>query len=87
MKKSIDYINNQNLRNGIVLFDAISIESEGGVVYFDDVSVVKKNYVELEGGERVYYYHNDHLNTPVKMTGEKGNVVWEVVDKHPFGEF
>jgi len=35
----------------------------------------------------VFYYHNDHLNTPVKMTDEKGNVVWEVVDKHPFGEF
>jgi len=35
----------------------------------------------------VFYYHNDHLNTPVKMSDEKGNIVWEVVDKHPFGEF
>jgi len=35
----------------------------------------------------VFYYHNDHLNTPVKMSDEKGNVVWEVVSKHPFGSF
>jgi RHS repeat-associated protein len=35
----------------------------------------------------VFYYHNDHLNTPVKMTDEKGNIVWEVVSKHPFGSF
>jgi RHS repeat-associated protein len=35
----------------------------------------------------VFYYHNDHLNTPIKMTDEKGNIVWEVVSKHPFGSF
>jgi RHS repeat-associated protein len=35
----------------------------------------------------VFYYHNDHLNTPVKMSDEKGNIVWEVVSKHPFGSF
>jgi len=23
----------------------------------------------------VFYYHNGHLNTPVKMTDEKGNIV------------
>jgi len=23
----------------------------------------------------VFYYHNDHLNTPLKMTDEEGNVV------------
>jgi len=26
----------------------------------------------------VFYYHNDHLNTPVKMTDEKEEVVWEL---------
>ena len=35
----------------------------------------------------VFYYHNDHLNTPVKMSDEKGKIVWEVVSKHPFGSF
>ncbi|MGB9600275.1 MAG: RHS domain-containing protein [Myxococcota bacterium] len=35
----------------------------------------------------LFYYHNDHINTPMKMTDERGEVVWEVVDKHPFGEF
>ena len=81
----IHYINDNDACNGIVLFDAISIESEGGVVYFDDVSVVKKNYVELEGGERVYYYHNDHLGTPQVMTDITGNVVWKG-DYEPFGK-
>jgi hypothetical protein len=35
----------------------------------------------------VFYYQNDHLNTPVKMSDEKGNIVWEVVSNHPFGSF
>ena len=35
----------------------------------------------------VFYYHNDHLNTPVKMSDEKGKIVWEVVSNHPFGSF
>ena len=81
----IHYINDNDACNGIVLFDAISIESEGGVVYFDDVSVVKKNYVEVEGGERVYYYHNDHLGTPQVMTDITGNIVWKA-DYEPFGK-
>jgi hypothetical protein len=30
----------------------------------------------------VFYYHNDHLNTPVKMTDENGEVVWDIVNFH-----
>jgi RHS repeat-associated protein len=35
----------------------------------------------------VFYYHTDHLNTPVKMTDQGGAVVWDVEQKHPFGDF
>ena len=34
--------------------------------------------------DRIYYYHNDHLGTPVAMTDESGQVVWRA-DYEPFG--
>jgi len=55
-----------------------------GIVVF--VMMAPFRYSQASRGV-VFYYHNDHLNTPVKMTDEKGNVVWEVVSKHPFGSF
>jgi RHS repeat-associated protein len=49
-------------------------------------------YVYLNGqplakieGTQVYYYHNDALGTPQKMTDSSGTVVW-AVDYNPFGE-
>lgn len=33
----------------------------------------------------IYYYHNDHLSTPQKMTNESGSIVWSA-DYKPFGE-
>ncbi len=36
-------------------------------------------------GTLVYYYHNDHLATPQKMTDSTGTVVWSA-DYKPFGE-
>jgi RHS repeat-associated protein len=45
----------------------------------------------------VFYYHNDHLETPMKMTGlvtspanpnqTLAKVAWEVTKKYPFGDF
>ncbi len=35
--------------------------------------------------ERTYYYHNDHLGTPQKLTDATGTVVW-FADYKPFGE-
>ncbi len=50
------------------------------------------DYVYLNGqplakieGTNVYYYHNDHLGTPQKMTDSSGTVVWSA-DYKPFGE-
>jgi RHS repeat-associated protein len=39
---------------------------------------------KIEGGNS-YYYHNDHLATPQKMTDASGVVVWSA-DYKPFGE-
>jgi RHS repeat-associated protein len=36
-------------------------------------------------GEDIYYYHNDHLGTPQKMTDMNGAVVWSA-DYRPFGQ-
>jgi len=38
----------------------------------------------IEGGS-VYYYHNDHLGTPLKITDSSGSVVWQG-EFMPFGE-
>ena len=36
-------------------------------------------------GRVIYYYHNDHLGTPQKMTDSSGTVVW-AADYLPFGK-
>jgi RHS repeat-associated protein len=36
-------------------------------------------------GSNVYFYHNDHLGTPQKMTDASGTAVW-AADYKPFGE-
>ena len=51
-------------------------------------SLVILDYKEsqsLSNNDTVYFYHNDHLGTPVKMTNSTGNVVWSA-DYLPFGE-
>ena len=61
----------------------------GGV---DAFSATTAEYVYLNGqplakieGTNTYYYHNDHLATPQKMTDSTGTVVWSA-DYKPFGE-
>ncbi len=52
-----------------------------------------KAYVWLQGqplamidaNGSIYYYHNDHLGTPQRMTDKKGIVVW-AADYLPFGQ-
>ncbi|MCL4557449.1 MAG: RHS domain-containing protein [Deltaproteobacteria bacterium] len=36
-------------------------------------------------GEQVYYYHLDHLGTPIEMTDQSQNVVWQA-SYDPFGQ-
>jgi large repetitive protein len=40
-------------------------------------SIWGTNPVTLITGGQTYYYHNDHLGTPQKLTDESGNVVWK----------
>ncbi len=58
----------------------------------DNAGTITAEYVYLYGqalakieGTAVYYYHNDHLDTPQKMTDSTGTVVWSA-DYKPFGE-
>ena len=41
--------------------------------------------VSVLATEQVYYYHNDHLGSPVAITDAFGNVVWRA-DYEPFGK-
>jgi len=58
----------------------------------DSAGNIVVEYVYLNGqplakieGVNTYYYHNDHLGTPQKMTDSSGTVVWSA-DYKPFGE-
>lgn len=58
----------------------------------DGTGNITAEYVYLNGqplamvqGSNTYYYHNDNLGTPQKMTDTSGAVVW-AADYKPFGE-
>jgi RHS repeat-associated protein len=59
----------------------------------DGLGNLVKGYIWLHGqpfaqfdtGGAVYYYHNDHLATPQRMTDSSGTVVW-AADYLPFGQ-
>jgi RHS repeat-associated protein len=58
----------------------------------NSAGTITAEYVYLNGqplakmeGANTYYYHNDHLGTPQKMTDSTGTVVWSA-DYKPFGE-
>jgi len=48
-------------------------------------SFLDRHRISQIPGDEVYYYHNDHLGTPQKMTNSIGTVVWEA-DYLPFGK-
>jgi RHS repeat-associated protein len=58
----------------------------------NSVGTITAEYVYLNGQPlakieslNTYYYHNDHLGTPQKMTDSFGAAVW-IADYNPFGE-
>ena len=48
------------------------------------VMVSRQTHAQVSG-ETVYYYHLDHLGTPIEMTDQNQNVVWQV-SYDPFGQ-
>jgi RHS repeat-associated protein len=60
-------------------------ESDGtGATTSEYVYLNSQPLAKIEGSN-IYYYHNDHLATPQKMTDSSGTIVW-AADYKPFGE-
>ncbi len=55
-----------------------------GAVTADYVYLFNQPLAKIENND-IYYYHNDHLATPMLMTDESGQTVWEG-EYLPFGE-
>ena len=58
---------------------------QDGDVDADDLVLFRAELGQTcSAGRVIYYYHNDHLGTPQKMTDSSGTVVW-TADYLPFG--
>jgi RHS repeat-associated protein len=80
----------KNVNGAVTIFHY----SQSGQIIAESNSAgtVAVEYVYLNGqplamiaNGNTYYYHNDHLGTPQKMTDSTGIVVWSA-DNKPFGE-
>jgi len=55
-----------------------------GVINSEYIYLFNQPLAKIENNN-IYYYHNDHLGTPMLMTDGSGNIVWEG-EFLPFGE-
>ncbi len=62
----------------------IAESNSAGTISAEYVYLNNQPLAKIEG-TNTYYYHNDHLGTPQKMTDSTGPVVWSA-DYKPFGE-
>ncbi len=62
----------------------IAESNSSGTITAEYVYLNGQPLAKLEGAN-TYYYHNDHLGTPQKMTDSTGAVIWSA-DYKPFGE-
>ncbi|RJQ43130.1 MAG: hypothetical protein C4538_12520 [Nitrospiraceae bacterium] len=63
---------------------AIEIRKPDGTLHYSSVSqTISSGNFSI--GDSIFYYHNDHLGTPMTMTDSSGSVVWQS-DYLPFGE-
>ncbi|MEK6744184.1 MAG: RHS repeat-associated core domain-containing protein [Nitrospirota bacterium] len=62
----------------------IAESNSAGTIIAEYVYLNSQPLTKMEG-TNTYYYHNDHLATPQKMTDSTGAVVWSA-DYKPFGE-
>ncbi len=86
--------NGQRVKKTVNSVSTIFHYSQGGqiIAESDSTGTTTAEYVYLNSqpiskivGTNTYYYHNDHLGTPQKMTDASGTVVW-AADYKPFGE-
>ncbi len=61
----------------------IAESNNGGTITAEYVYLNGQPLAKLEGAN-TYYYHNDHLGTPQKVTDASGTIVW-AADYKPFG--
>ncbi len=54
-------------------------------IYLEETPIAMVVTPVGSGTPRIYYYHLDHLGTPLKMSDETGTLVWEA-RYNPFGE-
>ncbi len=62
----------------------IAESNSSGAIIAEYVYLNSAPLAKIEGAN-TYYYYNDHLATPQKMTNSSGTVVWSA-DYKPFGE-
>ncbi len=97
-KQQINYIHNANgQRTKKEVNGSITVyhyDLNGNLISeTDHLGNLIRDYIYLNGQplnsvdsfSDVYYYHNDHLGTPQKMTDSTGIIVW-AIDYNPFGE-
>ena len=63
--------------------DIIGLLTIGGMIILI-VMVSRQTHAQVSG-ETIYYYHLDHLGTPIEMTDQNQNVVWQA-SYDPFGQ-
>jgi RHS repeat-associated protein len=64
---------------------SIAIYKPDGTLYYNASSQAVNRGDFIVDGSKIYYYHNDHLGTPMMMTDGNGTKVWEG-EFLPFGE-
>ncbi|MEW6601012.1 MAG: RHS repeat-associated core domain-containing protein, partial [Nitrospirota bacterium] len=67
-------------KNGLLIAES----SSSGTIKAEYIYINGRPLAKIEG-DNIYYYHNDHLGTPMLMTDSTGQVVWQG-EFLPFGE-
>lgn len=67
-------------KNGLLIAES----SSSGTINAEYIYINGQPLAKLEG-DNIFYYHNDHLGTPMLMTNSSGQAVWNG-EYLPFGE-